>query len=156
MYKYSSVFLSLFFLQSCYYLPETPNFSKTLSNISEAIAPIVHKNSVNQGSVIRQEKLDLINIGMTKKEIVSIIGSPSINDPFHSNQWDYIHHSKLTDNSILNFRVTLFFNNQKLEKIDTKKFENISKVEKYNLDLKSISKREEDIENKKSQWYKFW
>jgi len=156
MYKLSAVFLSLFFLQSCYSLPKFPGFSESLSNLSEAITPEVYKRSTIQGSVIRKEKFDLIKVGMTKKEITSIIGSPSINDPFHSNQWNYFHHSKLSDNSILNFRITLLFDNQKLQRIVTKNIENISKVEEYNLDLELLSERKETLDNKKNLWYKFW
>jgi len=139
-------------------MPEIPDVSKSLSDFSNYIAPSTHKNEINQGSIIRKEKFDLIKNGMTKNEVKSIIGSPSIIDIFHSNQWEYVHHSFLNNDQILSFRVTLFFTGEVLEKIEATKIENISKVEEYNfskIDYKKVNK-DSDLKEDEDAWYKFW
>ncbi|MGA9573727.1 MAG: outer membrane protein assembly factor BamE [Lysobacterales bacterium] len=51
---------------------------------------IIYKQNVQQGNAIEQEDLDQIHLGMTKKQVAYLLGTPAVQDPFHKDLWDYI------------------------------------------------------------------
>ena len=51
---------------------------------------LLYKQNVQQGNAHEQEDLDQIQIGMTKKQVAYLLGTPAIQDPFHHDRWDYI------------------------------------------------------------------
>lgn len=56
---------------------------------------------------------------MTKRQVQDTIGQPSVIDPFHNNQWDYIHYTTLGSGEIINYRLILTFADGKLSNINT-------------------------------------
>ncbi|HEC19879.1 MAG TPA: outer membrane protein assembly factor BamE [Gammaproteobacteria bacterium] len=79
----------------------------------------VHKIDVQQGNVITQEMFEKLKVGMDKKRVLGILGTPLIVDPFHRDRWDYvyIYHAGNSDDE-QSARLTLFFTDQRLSKID--------------------------------------
>jgi outer membrane protein assembly factor BamE (lipoprotein component of BamABCDE complex) len=55
---------------------------------------------------------------MTKAQVHDLIGSPSVIDPFHNNQWDYINHSTLHGQDNIYHRLVLNFSRGELFSID--------------------------------------
>lgn len=51
---------------------------------------LIYKQNVQQGNAHEQEDLDQVELGMTKKQVAYLLGTPAINDPFHHDRWDYI------------------------------------------------------------------
>jgi outer membrane protein assembly factor BamE (lipoprotein component of BamABCDE complex) len=51
---------------------------------------LLYKQNVQQGNAHEQEDLDQIQLGMTKKQVAYLLGTPAIQDPFHHDRWDYI------------------------------------------------------------------
>ncbi len=51
---------------------------------------IIYKQNVQQGNAHEQEDLDQVELGMTKKQVAYLLGTPAIHDPFHQDRWDYI------------------------------------------------------------------
>jgi len=151
--------VSFFNLASCSIIPnnfEFPDFSDSFAEYSEQLVPQIYKSDIKQGSVLRADKFKLINIGMSKGEVLQTIGSPSINDGFHRNQWDYIHYSFLKNDEILSLRITLHFDKDILSKIDLKNTKDLSKIESSNIDLKNLKSLEKQEETIEDSWYKFW
>ena len=54
-----------------------------------------YKPSIMQGSVLDMNEVNQLQLGMSKEMVMNLIGSPSIIDPFHQYQWDYINHSSI-------------------------------------------------------------
>ena len=71
-----------------------------------------------QGSVLDIEAVEKLQLGMSKSAVMNLIGSPSINDPFHQYQWDYIHHSTLNGKQVIHYRLRLVFDEDVLAEID--------------------------------------
>ena len=71
-----------------------------------------------QGSVLDIEAVEKLQLGMTKNAVINLIGSPSINDPFHQYQWDYIHHSIINGEQVIHYRLRLVFDGDILAEID--------------------------------------
>lgn len=51
---------------------------------------IVHKQNIQQGNVLDRENMERLETGMTKRQVMVLLGSPAVQSPFHSNRWDYI------------------------------------------------------------------
>ena len=80
--------------------------------------PDAHRQDVTQGNEIKQEALNKILVGMKKAEITSIIGNPTLKDPFHANRWDYIYRYVPGRGEAVQSRLTLFFKDDELIRID--------------------------------------
>lgn len=78
----------------------------------------VYKPTIMQGSVLEMSDVDLLQIGMTKEIVMNLIGSPSIIDPFHQYQWDYINHSSIEGKTRIQYRLRLIFDGNTLVEID--------------------------------------
>ena len=101
--------------------PETPTFPTfSLPSWLDFSMPSieVYKPSIMQGSVLEIKDVEKLQLGMSKSAVINLIGSPSIIDPFHQYQWDYIHHSTLNSEQIIQYRLRLVFDGDVLAEID--------------------------------------
>jgi len=51
---------------------------------------LIYKQNVQQGNAHEQDDLDQVELGMSKKQVSYLLGTPAIHDPFHQDRWDYI------------------------------------------------------------------
>ena len=101
--------------------PELPKMPKlSLPSWAKPKLPSieVYKPTIMQGSVLEMSDVDLLQIGMTKEIVMNLIGSPSIIDPFHQYQWDYINHSSIEGKTKIQYRLRLIFDGNTLVEID--------------------------------------
>ena len=99
-------------------MPNLPKFSMP-SWLDFSMPSIdVYKPSIMQGSVLEIESVEKLQLGMSKSAVMNLIGSPSINDPFHQYQWDYIHHSTVNGEQVIYYRLRLVFDGDVLSEID--------------------------------------
>ena len=113
--------------------PETPTFPKfSLPSWLDFSMPSidVYKPSIMQGSVLEIEAVEKLQLGMSKSAVMNLIGSPSINDPFHQYQWDYIHHSILDGEQVTQYRLRLVFDGDILAEIDKSKLGGLTNNQK--------------------------
>ncbi|MEO1204675.1 MAG: outer membrane protein assembly factor BamE, partial [Pseudomonadota bacterium] len=55
----------------------------------------VYRANISQGNLIKQDDLDQVELGMTKNQVRFLLGTPMIDDPFHSDRWDYVYYLKV-------------------------------------------------------------
>ena len=53
--------------------------------------PGVYKIDIQQGNIITQEMIDQLRPGMTKRQVIFVMGTPLVRDPFDQDRWDYIY-----------------------------------------------------------------
>tara|TARA_R100001377_G_scaffold26310_2_gene14220 strand:+ start:1452 stop:1883 length:432 start_codon:yes stop_codon:yes gene_type:complete len=53
--------------------------------------PGVYKVDIQQGNIITQEMIDQLRPGMTKRQVIFVMGTPLVRDPFNQDRWDYIY-----------------------------------------------------------------
>ena len=102
-------------------MPELPKMPKlSLPSWAKPKLPTieVYKPTSMQGSVLEMSDVNLLQIGMTKSRVIDLIGSPSIIDPFHQYQWDYINHSSIEGETKIQYRLRLIFDGNILAEID--------------------------------------
>ena len=80
----------------------------------------VYKIDIQQGNEITSEMLSELKIGMSKTEVVNILGYPLLNDPFHVDRWDYYFYLKKgTTGEAEQRSATLRFTDDVLDDIDS-------------------------------------
>ena len=50
---------------------------------------ILYKQPIYQGNLIEKNAVEQLQAGMSKQDVISLLGTPSISDPFDQNRWDY-------------------------------------------------------------------
>ena len=53
------------------------------------VTACIYRVEVQQGNVVTQEMVDQLKIGMSRRQVRFILGTPLIADPFHQDRWDY-------------------------------------------------------------------
>lgn len=51
---------------------------------------LVYKVDIYQGNLLDSEAVAQVEPGLTKRQVHSLLGSPSVEDPFHASRWDYV------------------------------------------------------------------
>lgn len=78
----------------------------------------IYKPDIQQGNVLEKKTIADLKIGMTKRQVNFLMGTALLKDPFHKNRWDYLHTFKPADGEMTRQRITLFFENDLLVRID--------------------------------------
>ena len=74
----------------------------------------IYKPTILQGSILDIKDVDQLELGMSKSAVMDLIGSPSISDPFHKYQWDYINHSTIDGELAIHYHLKLVFSSEVL------------------------------------------
>jgi outer membrane protein assembly factor BamE len=51
---------------------------------------VVYKVDVYQGNLLGAEEVEQLKPGLNKRQVLALLGSPSVADPFHQSRWDYL------------------------------------------------------------------
>lgn len=86
----------------------------TLSACTFVKFPGVYRIAVQQGNIIDQKKVDQLEMGMNKRQVQFVMGSPLLSHVFHEDRWDYIYQLRRGDDTLRDRRFTLFFENDAL------------------------------------------
>ncbi|MCX7544576.1 outer membrane protein assembly factor BamE [Marinicella gelatinilytica] len=73
-----------------------------------------YKTPIQQGNILKQEEINEVKPGMTKKQVAIILGTPAIADPFNQDRWDYINTSKVKGKFKKLKKLTLYFEDDEL------------------------------------------
>lgn len=77
-----------------------------------------HKIEIRQGNLITQDMRARIRPGMTQLQVKAVLGAPLIADPFHADRWDYLYRLERQGKVVQSQRLTLYFENGLLARID--------------------------------------
>ncbi len=80
---------SLIATAGCSTAPDAPLLGIQLINWEEL--PGIYRIEVQQGNLITQQMVNELKLGMTGQQVRYILGTPSIQDIFHDDRWDYLY-----------------------------------------------------------------
>ncbi|MFQ3171654.1 MAG: outer membrane protein assembly factor BamE [Oleispira sp.] len=80
--------------------------------ISACSVPEVYKLTVQQGNIVSQEMIDELKVGMTKRQVAYVMGTPLIRSPFQQDRWDYLYTLERRDEIVKDYKVTVFFEDE--------------------------------------------
>ena len=103
MYAKKFTLFVLLFINGCSVLPSVPS-----------VPSVLYKIDVQQGNVITQEMVDKLKPGMSRSQVRFILGTALIDDVFHKDRWDYIYRLVQHGNLVDEYKLTVFFEDDKL------------------------------------------
>jgi outer membrane protein assembly factor BamE len=78
----------------------------------------VYQANLSQGNLLKQEDLDQVEVGMTRRQVRFLLGTPMIDDPFHEERWDYVYYLKISrDDAIFKRWISIYFDGEKVSEI---------------------------------------
>ncbi|QIK38483.1 outer membrane protein assembly factor BamE [Caldichromatium japonicum] len=80
--------------------------------------PFVYKMTVQQGTLLTEEMIDALELGMTKRQVSFLLGTPPLVDFFHTDRWDYIYSIQRGHRPREQHTLTLYFKDDQLVRIE--------------------------------------
>lgn len=77
-----------------------------------------YRPDIAQGNFVSQEMVAQLKEGMTREQVMFVLGTPLLNDIFHADRWDYAFRYKKGNGEITNSRVTVFFKDNRLTRYE--------------------------------------
>ena len=74
----------------------------------------VYKRDIPQGNLVTADMVEQLRPGMTRDDVVYVMGRPLLEAPFDSNQWDYVFRPAEAYGGVERRRVTLTFDGNRL------------------------------------------
>ena len=84
--------------------------------------PEAHKLDIVQGNTITPEQVSWLQPGIPKADVRAALGAPVLQDPFHDQRWDYIFRHLPGNDDPQQSRLTLYFEDDVLIKIDDSEY----------------------------------
>ena len=76
---------------------------------------ILYKQPIYQGNLMEKEAVDQLRPGLSKQQVAGLLGTPSIQDPFHAQRWDYAATERTNRRGTVEGKTfTLYFENDTL------------------------------------------
>jgi outer membrane protein assembly factor BamE (lipoprotein component of BamABCDE complex) len=85
--------------------------------LASAGCGLIYKQNIQQGNALEQDELDELYIGMNERQVLFVLGTPSIKDPFQPDRWDYVQTFSRRGGDMVKRTVTLRFDNGLLAEI---------------------------------------
>jgi outer membrane protein assembly factor BamE len=85
---------------------------------SVAACHFVYVPDVQQGNLLDKKTVDQLQPGMSKRQVLVLMGSPSVNSPFDQNRWDYVSTVSHRGGPMTVRTFSLTFNNDTLVKTE--------------------------------------
>lgn len=51
---------------------------------------IIYRQPIYQGNLLEKANVDQLAQGMSREQVITLLGTPSVADPFHQSRWDYV------------------------------------------------------------------
>lgn len=101
---------------------KTMTLARTLALLSvlqlTACGGLVYKQDIQQGNVLDSDDVAELSTGMTKRQVQVLLGTPSVNSPFHNDRWDYMNTYARRGGKPKKRVLTLYFENDALASIE--------------------------------------
>ena len=76
--------------------------------------PGVYRINVEQGNVVTEEMVEQLRPGLNRRQVRYIMGTPLIEDAFHSDRWDYRYLLRNGTTTLVTTQLTLWFDGDEL------------------------------------------
>ena len=74
--------------------PDSPGYPTQCARPSRSFSPhgcgIIYRQPVFQGNLLETRSVEQLQVGLSRAQVFSLLGSPPVSDPFHQSRWDYV------------------------------------------------------------------
>ena len=92
------------------------SFEQGTRGIADALT--LYKPEVVQGNFVSKEQVAALQPGMSRVQVRDTLGTPLVTSVFHADRWDYVFTMRRQRVEPQNFRLTLFFQGDVLERFE--------------------------------------
>ncbi|HXS74472.1 MAG TPA: outer membrane protein assembly factor BamE [Rhodanobacteraceae bacterium] len=92
--------------------------SSVLLGLALGGCSVIYKPDVQQGNLLDAKYVQQLKPGMSKEQVLALLGSPSVASPFAQSRWDYVATMQQRGGKVLERTLTLYFNNDTLVRTD--------------------------------------
>ncbi|MEO7433154.1 MAG: outer membrane protein assembly factor BamE [Dokdonella sp.] len=79
---------------------------------------LIYKVDAQQGNLFDKSTVEALKPGMTKRQVLLVMGSPAVISPFDQNRWDYVSTISRGRHKMASKDLILYFKDEALVKID--------------------------------------
>jgi outer membrane protein assembly factor BamE len=109
--------------------------ASTLSLLGSAC---VYRINIQQGNFLDQAAVEQVKPGMTRSQVRYLLGTPMVADSFNKERWDYIYYlRKGRTRHVDSRRVTVYFDGEKVAKLDKPSAEEAAAQDKSAAQIKN-------------------
>ena len=77
-----------------------------------------YRIDIQQGNIVTPEQIEQLKPGMKMAEVRYLLGAPLVEDPFHTERWDYFYSFRSGESRLVEQqRLTVFFDNGQLTNV---------------------------------------
>ena len=77
----------------------------------------LYRIDITQGNILEQSKVAQVKTGMSKSQVLYLLGAPVLPTIFHDDRWDYIYYNDVLREEVELYRLTLFFDGERIERL---------------------------------------
>ena len=126
------------------------------ASVSMAGCGLIYKVDVQQGNLFDKATVDSLKPGMSKRQVLLVMGSPSVVSPFDQNTWHYVSTIRRGRNTMESKDLALYFKDDALAKMDGDYFPEdpdqlIKDANKYKRQYPDEKRPDEDKEKQKKR-----
>src|ERR1700736_5959531 len=98
----------------------------------------VYRINIQQGNYLDQAAVEQVKAGMTRSQVRYLLGTPMVADSFNKERWDYIYYLKKgRTRHVDSRRVTVYFDGEKVAKLDKPSAADAAAQEKSLMQIKN-------------------
>ncbi|HEU4622723.1 MAG TPA: outer membrane protein assembly factor BamE [Burkholderiaceae bacterium] len=73
-----------------------------------------YRVEIQQGNFITAEQVAALRENMTREQVRFVLGTPTLQDVFHANRWDYPFYIRRTTGEVVERKLVVFFENDRV------------------------------------------
>jgi outer membrane protein assembly factor BamE len=71
--------------------------------------PFAYKMDIQQGNILKPEKIKQVKVGMSQSEVDALLGAPISRDTFKQTRWNYVYYLKKNHEPVVERQVVIYF-----------------------------------------------
>ncbi len=79
---------------------------------------LYYRVPIVQGNVVTPDEVSKLKLGMTKRQVKYVLGTPLVDPSFEQNRWDYVFYYRNPNAHVRQSKLDLYFQNGKLADIE--------------------------------------
>lgn len=80
--------------------------------------PDAYRIDIPQGNLLNQEQIQAVKLGMNRRQVQNLLGSPLLVDTFNQNRWDYFYSVDTKEGTTIEHHVTISFKDDVVSNIN--------------------------------------
>ncbi len=77
----------------------------------------IHRIDIEQGNIIEPAAVDELSPGMTRKQVLALMGHPVLEPVLNPDRWEYVYYRKLPDKPVEKNTVIVYFDKDRISRI---------------------------------------